>query len=319
MALSLIELRRMVKSHNVLMSITIPPNIDRDGLMKLIKKNGYDIDHMKKKLIPRVKMKRKPTVNLPPPPPVKTVEEKKVLKEMKIKREIDRDKKGYDKELERRVGAVKKAREVVKKLPAKKRPTFDPKDVKVVGIKQPKQTKQTVTPDEPAKTPKIFTGGWNPMPNGDMTKDFEEFKKAWVGDGFKVVSISKIKKSTTESKPVDSKITKGKFINLFVVEPVINRGKKNQYVESENIQRGDMDLKTFIKMLRGKDFKMSQDLEKFLNDNTDKQVVIKFKQPIEGGTKIGKFKTLQKPFTKATVNVSIGKDSKVYDLDSLLK
>ncbi len=39
--LSLNELRRMVKKHNELMDIKIPPKIKRDELIELIKKNGY--------------------------------------------------------------------------------------------------------------------------------------------------------------------------------------------------------------------------------------------------------------------------------------
>ena len=59
------ELRRLVEKHNELLTLKIPAGTDRDGILALIKKNGYDVDHAKQKLIPRVKMKRKPVVPLP--------------------------------------------------------------------------------------------------------------------------------------------------------------------------------------------------------------------------------------------------------------
>ncbi len=145
--LSLNELRRMVKKHNELMSIIIPPKTNREGLIKLIEKNGFTVDHDKKKIIPKVQMKRKPTVPLPPEPPKKTEEEKKVAKVKKMERESKRDKQGYEKELKKRVEAVKKAR--ASKPPMKKenevrpkqapgRPRVDPKKIKVISKPEPK-------------------------------------------------------------------------------------------------------------------------------------------------------------------------------------
>jgi hypothetical protein len=58
------ELRQLIKAHNVLMSIVIPKGAKRDDIIKLINSNGYDINHKEKKLVPRVKMKRKPVVSM---------------------------------------------------------------------------------------------------------------------------------------------------------------------------------------------------------------------------------------------------------------
>jgi len=58
------ELRQLIKVHNVLMSIVIPKGSKRDDIIKLINSNGYDINHKEKKLVPRVKMKRKPVVSM---------------------------------------------------------------------------------------------------------------------------------------------------------------------------------------------------------------------------------------------------------------
>ena len=46
------EIRRLIKAHNKLMSIEIPKGTKRDGLIKLVEKNGYKIDHKAKKLVP---------------------------------------------------------------------------------------------------------------------------------------------------------------------------------------------------------------------------------------------------------------------------
>lgn len=74
--LNYFELRRLIKEHNKLMSINIPPKTNREGLINLIEKNGYTVDHKNQKLIPRVKMKRKQVVKLPPPQPKKEISEK---------------------------------------------------------------------------------------------------------------------------------------------------------------------------------------------------------------------------------------------------
>ncbi len=83
------ELRRMIKEHNKLMSIKIPPKTDRDGLIKLINDNGYKVNHEAQKLVPSVQMKRRPTIKLPPAPTPKTAEEKADAKKQKDKKKLE--------------------------------------------------------------------------------------------------------------------------------------------------------------------------------------------------------------------------------------
>ena len=83
------ELRRMIKEHNKLMSIKVPPKTDRDGLISLINKNGYKVDHENKKLVPTQPMKRRPTIKLPPAPTPKTAEEKAEAKKKKEKKKLE--------------------------------------------------------------------------------------------------------------------------------------------------------------------------------------------------------------------------------------
>lgn len=83
------ELRRLIKEHNKLMSIKIPPKTDRDGLLKLIEDNKYKVNHEQQKLVPVVQMKRKPTIKLPPAPTPKTAEEKADAKKQKDKKKLE--------------------------------------------------------------------------------------------------------------------------------------------------------------------------------------------------------------------------------------
>ena len=101
------EIRRMIKAHNKLMGIEIPKGTDRAGLIKLVEKNGYKVDHKAKKLVPSVKMKRKPTVKLPPEPAKKTKEEKEKAKKERVIKKKAKDEEGYQK-VKKQVDAVKK-------------------------------------------------------------------------------------------------------------------------------------------------------------------------------------------------------------------
>ena len=57
------ELRKLIRAHNILVSIKIPKGTDRDGLIKLINMYGYKIDHEKKEIIAG-KRPRKPNITL---------------------------------------------------------------------------------------------------------------------------------------------------------------------------------------------------------------------------------------------------------------
>ena len=121
------EIRRMIKAHNKLMSITIPKGTNRDGLIKLVEKNGYKVDHKGKKLVPSVKVKRKPTIKLPPAPPKKTKEEKeKAKKERVIKKKV-KEEEAYQRvkgkiDAVKKIGEKRKARlaKIQKDMPKKK-------------------------------------------------------------------------------------------------------------------------------------------------------------------------------------------------------
>ena len=59
------ELRKLIRAHNILVSIKIPAGTDREGLIKLIEGKGYKVDHKKKAIIDSKKDRpRRPKVTL---------------------------------------------------------------------------------------------------------------------------------------------------------------------------------------------------------------------------------------------------------------
>ncbi len=152
------EIRKLIRGHNVLVSITIPKGSKREDIMKILKNNGYMVDHEKQALIPKVQMKRKPTINLKKAeralPKPKTKEEKAVAKKV-------RDKKKEVKETE----AFKKRDAQVKAL------------AKVVALRKQKLIKK---PDNTASagslsTPKKVVKAFD--------KALDSFKKGQGGRG----------------------------------------------------------------------------------------------------------------------------------------
>lgn len=141
------ELRRLIKAHNKLVSINIPPKTDRDGLIKLIEDNGYTINHEKQKLVPKVQMKRKPTVKLPPPPKPKTAEEKKQAKDKKEAKAKAKDdeRKGIEAQGIKKALALKKVRDM-KDKPKPKPPKVE--DFKADVLKFIKDHKAWLTPSK---------------------------------------------------------------------------------------------------------------------------------------------------------------------------
>lgn len=84
------EIRKLIKAHNVLVSIKIPKGAKREDIIALVKKNGYDIDHEKQALVPKVEMKRRPKVDMKKAdktlPKPKTAEEKAAAKKVREKK-----------------------------------------------------------------------------------------------------------------------------------------------------------------------------------------------------------------------------------------
>jgi hypothetical protein len=116
------EIRKLIKVHNVLASIKIPPKASRQQIIKLIEDKGYVVDHVKKQLTPTKRPRLKP-VKLSEADkilkkPEKTDLQKQKTEEAKAKK-ADAQKK-RDRELKKE--AVKKATKVPVKKPDVKKP-----------------------------------------------------------------------------------------------------------------------------------------------------------------------------------------------------
>jgi hypothetical protein len=132
------EIRKLIKVHNVLASIKIPPKASRQQIIKLIEDKGYVVDHVKKQLTPTKQPKLKP-VKLSEADkilkkPEKTDLQKQKTEEAKAKKEDAQKKR--DRELKKE--AVKKATKVPVKKPDVKKPMK--KEDEVRKAKQPYPT-----------------------------------------------------------------------------------------------------------------------------------------------------------------------------------
>jgi len=92
------ELRKLIRAHNILVSIKIPEGTDRDGLIKLIENKGYKVDHKNKKIVdakkdrprrPKVTLKEAQEITKPKP---KTALEKQKISEAKKEKEAKKKK-----------------------------------------------------------------------------------------------------------------------------------------------------------------------------------------------------------------------------------
>ena len=95
------EIRKLIKAHNVLVSIKIPKGAKREDIIALVKKNGYDIDHEKQALVPKVEMKRRPKVDMKKAdktlPKPKTAEEKAEAKKVREKKKQEKETEAFKK------------------------------------------------------------------------------------------------------------------------------------------------------------------------------------------------------------------------------
>tara|TARA_R110000787_G_scaffold47791_2_gene115706 strand:- start:296 stop:1267 length:972 start_codon:yes stop_codon:yes gene_type:complete len=127
MVLTTPQIRKLIRAHNVLMSIKIPVGSKKADIIKIIELNGYEIDHEKKALIPKVKMKRKPVIDMKKAesvlPKPKTKEERATAK---AKRDKDKQSKEKDLKQEGFKAGASLQRAVSKRQSRKKKEPVEP-------------------------------------------------------------------------------------------------------------------------------------------------------------------------------------------------
>jgi hypothetical protein len=154
------EIRKLIRAHNVLVSIKIPKGSKREDIMAIVKKAGYMVDHEKQALRPvsKGKVKKLPVVDmnkatqvLPKP---KTKEEKAVAKKSKDMKKKEKEDK-IKAEGVKQGAALQKviSKRNVKKVEQKKedevrpkskvgRPRVDPSKIKVIEPKKKEEPKK---------------------------------------------------------------------------------------------------------------------------------------------------------------------------------
>tara|TARA_S200002703_G_scaffold131662_1_gene119266 strand:- start:862 stop:1641 length:780 start_codon:yes stop_codon:yes gene_type:complete len=148
------EIRKLIKAHNVLMSIKIPVGATRSQILKILDDKGYMVNHVRKSIQRRYKNERKPNVTLKQAEKITAPKKKTELQKQKMKeaKEAKEEKKKKDERAIR-----KKAVEEEKKRGAKKAPKPTAKKVSVgVGTEKKddkKETKKKETKKKPKKIP----------------------------------------------------------------------------------------------------------------------------------------------------------------------
>ena len=164
------EIRKLIRGHNKLVSIKIPPKTDRDGLIKLIEDNGYKLDHKKQAILDSTKSRpRRPKVTLEEAkkltkPKEKTALQKQKAKEKKEEKEIQKKKevRQIKKEAVKKEKQLQKKKDIKdkilstnnnrkKKMPTISTQTETPKKKQV--LKLPSQKPKKVTIDKSKKPP----------------------------------------------------------------------------------------------------------------------------------------------------------------------
>ena len=103
--LTISEIRKLISAHNRLTDIKIKKGSTRDDIIKLLKNNGYMVDHGKQSLIPTDRPRKK----------IITLTQAKEVTKQKPKTELQKQKSKEKKE-EKEVQKKKEVREIKKKV-----------------------------------------------------------------------------------------------------------------------------------------------------------------------------------------------------------
>lgn len=129
--LSTPEIRKLIRAHNVLVSIKIPVGASRDKIFKILDDKGYRVNHVQKSIQRQYKSERKPNVTLAQADKVLKKPDKTLLQKQKLQEKKEATKEVQKKkEREIKKEAVKKALQVKPKPAPKPKPPPKPKSKK---------------------------------------------------------------------------------------------------------------------------------------------------------------------------------------------
>jgi len=276
--LTLPELRKLVKAHNKLQSIQVPAGINRDGMIKLIEKNGFDINHKQEKIIPKTRPRRQD---------VSLARAKKILEKPKLtaiqqqkadekksqalanKKKKEREKKKQIIEEQKNIQKMKDEKKKVAKPPPKPQATRNnPKSNKIIMMskddtdkknKEPKKIKSIKKTDDIKKFIEDFT-------KSKMTDTQYNRIKKWLGRIFDELGVITIREMKTEWI-IDSRTNKTPYIrgeNIHI-KKIIGRGNKKDDKEKRDFTTEE---KAFLKSINELGDKFLEKKEKFSSSKT---------------------------------------------------
>tara|TARA_R110000737_G_scaffold145233_4_gene175311 strand:+ start:2034 stop:2570 length:537 start_codon:yes stop_codon:yes gene_type:complete len=156
--LSTAQIRKLVRAHNVLVTIKIPPKATREQILKLIDSRGYQVNHKSKTLEPKegtAKTVKKKTIPL-------NLVDRALSKNKIVKTELQKQK-AIEKKEEKEIEKKKKERELKKtavklatEKPAKK---VVAKKVKVVSKEDEVRKPRAAAPPIPRAKDFVKIGG----------------------------------------------------------------------------------------------------------------------------------------------------------------
>ena len=181
------EIRKLIKAHNVLVSITIPKGSKREDIIALVKKNGYEVNHEKQALVPKVEMKRKPKVDMKS---ADKVLPKPKTKEEKVEAKKSRDMKKKEKDDKIKAEGVKQGaalqrviskRKVKKVEPKKVEPKIDKKQIDKLSLEYIKEIKKMSPLKTLAEIQSTFKKYEKKIYDfiGTNVDNYEELRKYW--------------------------------------------------------------------------------------------------------------------------------------------
>jgi len=208
--LSVKELKTLIKAHNKLSQIKIPPRATLEQLEKLVEDNGYKVDHEKKALKPGVKrgkqitLKKAEEITKPKPKTELQKQKEKELKEQKAEKEKKKIR-------EAKKEAVEKFKKAEKLKAFKKNSISNNKED--MKPKQPKPTQKLKSQKEDEVRPKEKVG--RPKVDPKKIKVIEPKKKSEPKkesfQGIKVGSVGGRLKSKVKNTQEVLDILNGNF------------------------------------------------------------------------------------------------------------
>ena len=221
------EIRKLIKAHNVLVSIKIPKGSKREDIIKLVEKNGYKVNHEKQALVPKVEMKRRPKVDMKKAdkvlPKPKTKLEKQKAKEEKEEKQMQKKK-------EERV----KRKEIVSKALEQQKKQMDRK--KILKNKNISNNKK----DKMSRIEELYKKlGYEEMPYPAQILDSDKLKKL------------KQKQTTLEDsmkgKPLKEKLSIKKELDKLKKE--IDKEKKELREKPKKLSKDEKELLELIQSI----------------------------------------------------------------------